>query len=434
MLAKSISIVCCICLLHPNITDAQTSMQPDTLRMDVKQAEKLFLDKNLSLLAGYYNIQSSKALVEQARKWDNPMLNTDQNLYRDGKFFQHTTTHDSAGNSIPVGEFYVQIQQLIKTAGKRRKQVDLAKTNVSISEWQFKSTMRSLRAELLKDLYTVAQLQGNAKLYAQSQEQLNKLLHAMEAQFNAGNVAKKEYLRIQALLVSLQQDMTDNEKELDDTQAELKSLLQISGNTFIQPLLPDHENATIPDVSITKLLDSAKRNNTDYQLEVYQLQYQTENVRLQKALAVPDLTLGPEFDQNANYAPNYFGLAISLPLPLLDRNQGNIKSAKFLTKAEEANMQEAEIKLKNDVLNAYQKLRTTIMLSNGQSKDFYKEYYQLYSNIVESYNKRQISLLEFLDYFNDYEDIRQKELQQTLNLRMAKEELNDIVGIDVIID
>ena len=429
-LAKGICSLCCMYFLQTHSIYAQNNyLSPaDTVRLELKQAEKMFLDNNLQLLAAHYNVQSAQELVLQAKKWDNPTLNTDQNVYTNGHFFQHGT--DAGGN--PQGEVYVQVQQLIKTAGKRGKQVDLARTNVNLADWQFKSVMRSLRATLIKDYYTVAQLQGNTRLYNENMEQLNKLLNAQKAEFNAGNIAKKEYLRIQALIISLQQDMTGNAKNMNDAQAELKTVLGITGNKFILPVLPETEQPEIPAANILQLVDSAKRYNTDYQQEVYQLQYNRQNLRLQKALSVPDLTVGPEFDQNANYTPNYYGLSISLPLPVWDRNQGNIKSVKAQVKQEEALVTSADQKLQNDVMNAYQNLLYMNRLSSDNNTQFYKDYYELQKNILESYNNRQISLIEFLEYFNDYQDVRQKQLQQMLDLRLAKEDLNDVVGIDIV--
>ena len=388
----------------------------------------MFLDNNLQLLAEHYNIQSSQALAEQARKWDNPVLNTDQNVYSGNKFFQHGT--DANGN--PNGQVYVQVQQLIKTAGKRGKQIDLAKTNVNLAEWQFKSVMRNLRATLIRDYYTIDQLTGKAQLYNENMQRLEKLLNSREAELKAGNIALKEYLRVQALIISLQQDMTDNAKNLSDAENELKTLVQITGNTFILPVVPGEESTNMPNVGIMQLIDSAKHNNADYRQEVYQLQYNQNNLRLQRALAVPDVTLSPNFDQNSNYTPNYFGMGISLPLPILDRNRGNIKSAQYQVKGEEAKLSYADQKLQNDVMNAYQKLLYTVKLSSGSNAQFYTEYNKLQRNIVESYNNRQIGLIEFLDYFKDYQDIREKQLEQLFNLRIAKEELNDIVGIDIV--
>jgi len=429
-LAKSICMICSICLLQSQVTIAQEAGRlpaADTLRLELTAAEKMFLDNNLQLLAEHYNIQSAQALAEQARKWENPILNTDQNVYSGNRFFQHG--RDANGN--PTGQAYVQVQQLIKTAGKRGRQMDLSRTNVSQAEWQFKGVLRNLRATLIKDYYTVDQLTGKAQLYADNMQRLNKLLLAREAELKAGNIAQKEYLRVQALIISLQHDMTENAKELSDAESELKTLLQVTGNKFVLPVLPLQETAIAPDAGIMQLVDSARQNNTDYRQELYQLQYNRQNLRLQRALAAPDVTVGPEFDQNSNYTPNYFGLALSLPLPVWDRNKGNIKSARYQVKQEEAMLTMADDKLQNDVLNAYQKLLYTIRLASGSNTQFYLEYNKLQRNIVESYNNRQIGLIEFLEYFKDYQEVREQQLDQLLSLRLAKLELNDVVGVDI---
>lgn len=401
---------------------------PDTLRLTIEQAEKIFIDSNLQLLAEHYNIQSNRALVEQARKWDNPVLNTDQNLYANHKFFDHSV--DANGNK--QGEVFVQVQQLIRTAGKRGRQVDLAQTNVTIAEWQFKTAMRELRQSLLKDMYTTAQLQGNAALYNDNMERLQKLERAMSSALQAGNIAKKEYLRVQALILGVKQDMTDNAKDLADAQAELKTLLRITGNVFIMPVVPPSEHIDMSGINLFSIMDTATRYNTDYNQQVQQARYAQQNVRLQKAMGVPDLTIGTEYDQASNYTPNYYGLAISLPIPILDRNRGNIKSARAQQQGEEALLKQASEKLKNDVLGAYQKLQLTVNLDNNTSREFYTEYDRLYKNIVESYNNRQISLIEFLEYFNDYQDVKKNQLQQAYNLHMARVEFNDVTGIDII--
>ena len=434
-LAKSICTLSCLIFFHVFTFALEQSFYTtsDTLKLEIKQAEKLFLDSNLQLLAMHYNVQSSKALVEQARKWDNPQISTAQNVYSPSEgFFKHATITDNSGNQTLHGEFYFEIDQLIKTAGKRRKQVDIAKTNVNLAEWQFNSTMRALRLSLMTDFYTIAQLEGNAELYKENLERLKTLITGMEAAYKSGNIARKEYLRIQSLIVSLQQNITDNNKSIEDAQSSLKTILRLRGNVYVKPVLPPEENLQAPEISIVNLLDSAKMHNTDYQTEIYNLQLQRQNLRLQKVMAVPDVTAGISRDYQGSYAPRLVELNLGIPLPAWDRNQGNIKSAQNLVKAEEANMQDVDLRLENEVMNAYKKLLQSLQLFSGANKQFYKDYYEIHKNEVDAFNKRLIGLLDFLDYYNDYSNTRLQELQHTLNLRLDKVSLNDVVGIDVV--
>src|SRR4249920_3126053 len=102
-----IALSCLLLQLVPHHVTAQPKTA-DTVTISLQGAEKIFLEKNLALIAQQYNVDISKALVQQARYWDNPVLNTDQNIY-DGKFFRHNSDY---------GQIFIQIQQVIRTAGK----------------------------------------------------------------------------------------------------------------------------------------------------------------------------------------------------------------------------------------------------------------------------------------------------------------------------
>lgn len=429
-LVKITCIAWCMCLAQPSISNAQSGQlqAADTLRLDIKQAEQLFFEKNLELLAAHYNVKADSALIQQAKLWDNPVLNTDQNIYSNNRWFEHGTNPDGT----PKGQYYIQVQQLIQTAGKRGKQIKLAATNATITQWQFNDLMRNLKSQLRNDFYTIIQLQDIQSLFKQQLQQTNTLLNAISAQFQAGNVARKDYLRVQALLLGLQQDAVENDKQLNDIESELKTMLQITGDVYIKPALSNEPVPAMPNMSIEDLVNMARQNSPSYQLQRLQVQYQQQNLSLQKALAAPDVTLGPNYDYNSNYTPHYVGLGISLPLPVLNRNQGNIKSARYQVKQEETTLTQVDQQLQNDVLSAWKKLQFTLQLSTSQQLSFYSDYGKLYDNIVESYKQRQISLIEFLDYFDAYKDMRQRQMQQELNIQLAKEELNHQVGTDVL--
>ncbi len=400
----------------------------DTLRINLPDAEKIFMEKNLSLLATKYNIDINKALTEQAKLWDNPVLVTDQNIYAGHAFF----AHGKDANGQPTGQYFIQVQQLIKTAGKRSKWVAMAETNTKLSELQFNEVMRNLKYQLRTDYYTIARLRAVHELYTSELSTLQFLLAGMDTQLKAGNIAQKDFLRIRALIYSMEQDAADNDRQLADAETDLKTLLQLNSNTFISPAGKEAQPSNRDDLRLADLLSTAKQHNSGYLLQQAQLLYQRQNLGYQKALKSPDLTIGPEYDHNSNYAPHYVGLSISLPLPVFNKNQGNIKAAQFSVKQQELNVSEAELELSNAVQNAMNKLILTNQLSSRPQQDFFVGYETLFRNITDSYRQRQISLIEFIDSFDAYRDTRLQWLQQQYNLQMAKEELNYQAGTDVV--
>ena len=401
-----------------NLASAQT---PDTLRLTVPGAEKLFLQNNLFLLAQHYNVDINKALVQQARYWDNPVLNTDQNIY-DGKFFRHNKDY---------GQVYLQLTQLIKTAGKRNKQVQLANDGVLSAEQQLADLLRNLRFTLRTDLSTLNQQLLTLKIYADETAALQTLVAGMDAQLQAGNISQKDNIRIKALLFNLQSDAAALQSQIADTQKELATLLQVKGDTVYVPVISNTPTGPV-SYTLAQLLDSARANRPDYQLAQTNLLAQQHNLSYQKALAVPDLNVGVEYDRFSSYVPNLWGLEISLPIPLLNRNKGNIKAAQFASSQAAVQVQQAGRQAETDVIAAYNKLLTIQKLQQAIPNDFMGQYDKLMQNMVQSYRQRQVSLLEFIDFFDAYKDATTNVIQQQSNLRNAAEELNFSVGATIL--
>src|SRR5271167_1518222 len=124
-------------LLALFLGDLSVSAQPhqDTLRLQLPEAEKMFLDSNLQLLAQRYNIDANQALVIQARLWPNPNFSVGHTLYS-AQLHQFFPTG-------PNDETTLQLDQVILLAGKRNKQIRIAQANVELTQYQFFDLLRT---------------------------------------------------------------------------------------------------------------------------------------------------------------------------------------------------------------------------------------------------------------------------------------------------
>lgn len=397
--------------------------QTDTLRISFKDAEKTFLANNLNLLAQKYNVDAAAALVQQAKLWDNPVLSTDQNIRADNskRYFDH-----SPGN----GQVLVQLSQLIKTAGKRGKQIQIANDGAQIQQAQFNDLLRNLHYNLLLDFVQVANLIDQRKVYQTEIASATYMVDAIDKSYKAGNNSLKDVIRLKALLFSLQNDLVAIDSQLNGLQSELKTLLAADPAQFIAPQITFNNSDTTLNAAI--LAEQAKTTRGDYLATRYTLDQDNHSLALQKALAVPDVTIGATYDQNSSYARNYVGLEISLPLPFFNRNQGNIKSARLSAQGQEAVVKNSELQVKNDVYAAVQQYKISQQLLSTNETDFYSKYDQLYKSMLKSFQQKQIGLQEFIDFFDSYRDTKLKILQQQVNLQKAIADLNYAVGANVI--
>jgi cobalt-zinc-cadmium efflux system outer membrane protein len=407
-------------LFCPGLIWAQ-QLSIDTLRLSLQEAEKIFLQKNLSLLAAKYNIDANKALIQQAKLWDNPMLNTDQNIYDgmkgDGKFFAHSANR---------GTFYVQLTQLIRTAGKRNKLAQLATDNTTIASEQFDDVMRNLRYMLRNDLLEINHQLKIKKVFDGEITELKTLIIGLDAELKAGNIALKDNIRLKALLFSLQNELVNVETAILPIQAEIKLLLQQGDSSFIVPELSykfaDLTTSNIPTVD--SLIKIALQNRPDAKLAKTATDFQNNNLIYQKSLAKPDVTVGTEFDQRSSYNPNYIGLSVSVPLNIFNKNQGNIKAAQINITQQETIADLQYSKIKSDVNAAASKFYYLKQVNNLDQLDFSRKYDDLFQNMLKSYKGRQINLLEFIDFVDAYKDTKLKLVEQHNNLVKSIEDIN----------
>lgn len=396
--------------------------QTDTLRLNFKDAEKLFLENNLNLLAQKYNINATQALEQQAGLWDNPVLATDQNITdASHQYFQHSAT---------TGQVFVQLSQLIRTAGKRSKQIRVAEDGTQIQQAAFNDLLRNLRYNLQLDFAQAANLIAQRQVYATEIQSATSLVNATDKAYQAGNTSLKDLVRLKALLFNLQNELVENERQLNDLQTELKTLLVVKETQFVIPQISAPITETVLDPAA--LAQQAKNSRADYLVNQYTLAQNNDNLVLQKALAKPDFTVGASYDQNSSYARHYVGLQISVPLPFFNRNQGNIKSAQLSAQSQEFVLQNNELQVKNDVYTAVQQYRLSQQLLSKNETDFYERYDQIFNAMLKSFQQRQISLPEFIDFFDSYKETKIKILQLQLNLQKSIADLNYAVGTNVI--
>jgi cobalt-zinc-cadmium efflux system outer membrane protein len=120
----------------------------DTLKLTLQQAEQRFVNNNIQLLAQKYSIDSAKASVITAKLFDNPEFSFNSGFYQQDtrRFFDYSNSNR---------EIALQLSQLIKTAGKRNKNIALAKTTVTIAEYGFYDLLRTLEYTLRNDFYNI---------------------------------------------------------------------------------------------------------------------------------------------------------------------------------------------------------------------------------------------------------------------------------------
>jgi cobalt-zinc-cadmium efflux system outer membrane protein len=419
-LRRTIAIV----LLVISVSAAKgQSPEREQRTLTLNQAEDEFLKNNLSLLSGKYAIENAKAGIITAKLFDNPTVYFENILYNpeSKRFFD--TTHEG-------GQYNGNIAQLFKTAGKRNKGIELAKISVQQSGYQFFDLLRTLKYTLRSDFYKIYFQEQSASVYKQEIESLTKTLTVFQLEYKNENISKKEVLRIQSQLYSLQAELSELQDAIDDTQSEFKLLIRANPNTYIIPEVHagSDEGNYLTNITYNMLLEAATHNRYDLKIAQSAIDYNMVNLKLQHAMAVPDVSVSLTFDKGGSTVRNYSGLGLSIPLPLFNRNQGAIRSAKIAVDDSKLNLSQQQDQVQSDLDNSYQSALRLENLFKGFDPSFKNDFNSLIRQVMINYQKRNIGLLEFLDFYDSYKTNALQFNTLQLNRINALEQLNYVTG------
>jgi len=406
------SIFCFSFLLQT--ASAQTA---DTLKITLAQAEDQFLKNNLQLVIERYNIDNASAEIITARLFQNPNFSYNNGLYATG--VPNAYSEQSFG-----------LSQLFSIAGKRNKNVQLAKLGVEQAKYQFFDLLRTLKFTLRNDFYNIYFQQQSAKVYDQEIGSLKKTLEIFKQQYAAGNIAEKEVLRIQSQLYTLQVEYNGLQTSIDTVQSEFKLLIKTKPDIYIEPQVNydlDNKNV-VAAVSYQTLLDSAYANRYDLKLAKTAIDYNNANLVLQKATAVPDVSLSLNYDKLGAYGQNFLGAGIAIDLPFFNRNQGNIKQAHIAIDQSKIQLQDKQDQVESDVASNYKNALRLEQLNNSFDPAFKDDFTHLIQEVAKNYEKRNISLLEFLDFYDSYKTNVLQLNTLRFNRVISLEQINFITG------
>lgn len=395
----------------------------DTVRLTLKQAEEQFLNNNLQLIIQKYNINTAQAQIITARLFQNPDFSFSNVLY-------NPNTKRIFDVSNQTGEYSAGLNQLFLTAGKRNKNIQLAKIGVQQAQYQFFDLLRTLKLVLHNDFFTIYFQQQSVKVYDEEINSLSKILKAYKEQYTKGNIAEKEVLRIQSQLYSLQAELTNLNVGIDTTESRLNFLIRSNPNVYLVPQY-DYQldgKDVLLKVPYQKLLDSAYTNRNDLKFTRSAIEYNNVNLSLQKALAVPDINVGINYDKQASYIKDYSGLGVSFPLPLFNRNQGGIKQAKIAIDQSKIQLQNQQNQVENDVATNYKVALRFENVNNSFDPQFKADFTHLIREVFINYAKRNISLLEFLNFYDSYKVNAVQLNNIQLNRVTSLEQLNFVTG------
>lgn len=309
----------------PSIAVGQVAAIPaanaERLTLDAAIAEAL--DKNLELIAARVGISIADANLITARLRPNPVFSLG------GDHLDWVGTGFNEENGAGPLEYSARIDVLLERGAKRTRRIEVAQYERAVAEADVLDRVRVLKLEVQHAFVDLQLAQEQLALARDNAASMQEIVSLNEARVRGGEVAEVELLR--SRIAALQSQQAVRAAELN-VRREQRQLERVIGRPPGADTLEIQEVSAVARIMTPapELRARALQVRPDLQaLQRVRARSQAE-IRVQLAQGQIDWTIGAEYRRQEGLAGrgNSLGLFFSTPLPLFDRNQGNVARAR----------------------------------------------------------------------------------------------------------
>ncbi|QRQ59429.1 TolC family protein [Sphingobacterium multivorum] len=397
-------------------------------RLRKSEIEQVFLAHNLSLMAQRFHIQQADAAVLQAKLWPNPTISISEvNLWK-----------NSSSESFPalIGHYgkyqqlAVELEQTIEMAGKRKKRVQLQLLEKENARLQFEELLRNLKYDLRSQCLELQILQEKEQLYSSQVDIFQTLAKSFQNQWKEGNVSEMDYLRIESESIAFGNKLNEIQQEKIAKMNTVASYLGDKGtalyisDTIGMPLF------LLGTKQEWKMM--ALENRSDYKIIHNTWKKSNAQLEIEKAERTPDLKVSMNYDRGGNIMRDFIGLGVAMDLPLFNRNQGNIKVAQLELEKNKVEIAQFRIDIEREI--DFLSARLSNLESSLKTMDtgFDRKLDVALERYVRNFQERRLTIVEFIDFINNYMENKESILERRAKYLQYKEELTYLIGKDIV--
>jgi len=401
------------------------------VKITLDDAIQLALKHNHNLLAAQTIIQQDEALETQANLRPNPIL------FTDWEYLPLWSPSDQNSRLYPSGEPLSQylhdnteadlgLSYLFERGKKRQHRLQAAKDITAQERSLVADNERTLTFNVASQFFNVQLAESTLELAEKDVKSFQQTVDISEYQYKIGGLSEGNFLMIKIQLLQYQTDYQQAVLAKDQGLDDLRNMLgydsvpadyDVAGPFDYQPV-----KANLEDLQMKAL-----QNRPDLHAAQQGVTAATSQWELQKADGKVDVTGQGNYSHvnGINAATVY----VSVPLPVFNRNQGNIAQARYaITQTQEQEKATSE-QVMTDVHDAYVGLRendTIVLLYRSGYLDAAER-----DRDIEkfAYDHGGASLLDWLNAERTYRVTELAYRQALASYLTALEQLREAVGV-----
>lgn len=389
-------------------------------RISLEQATDLALAHSHTLKAARTQIGQNQAQEVTAALRPNPTLAWDALFLP-----LFSPTNFTFDNLVNTQQFDIGASYLIERGGKRQRRVDAARDATAVTRQQVSDSERTLIFSVAQQFIATQLAQSVLEFALKDLDSFEQTVKVSEDRYKAGDISEGDLLKIKLQLLQFQTDVAGAQVAKVQALASLRQLLgydavpadyDVAGELYYQPLSVNLDDLRLRALQLRPDLLAAQQG----------VRAARSQIALAKANGKVDLTAGFSYSHVSDQSS--LSANFSIPLPVFDRNQGEIARTRLALTQQQETAQAASDTVLTDVRNNYEAFSTNQKIAQLYLSGYLKQAQDSRDISEYAYRRGAASLLDFLDAERSYRSTQLAYRQALANYLLSIEQLKEAVG------
>ncbi len=406
-----------------SLVAAQTTppSPPPSAPLTLQQAVARALAANPTLASARQHVSAVEANKITAGLRQNPNLT----LYGQGVTLPERPDQPD-GNPF----FYsASVSRLFERGQKRRWRLDSANATADSTQSLYRDQERQLSFAVRQAFTNMLLAKASVAVAEENLADYRKTVDLSKARLDAGDITPTDFDRIDLQLAQFESDADNAHLALQQASTQLQLLFGVDHPSTNLDIAGTLEPPQIP-LTQTEAENQAMASRSDYLAARQALTAAEANAKLAVAGGTADPTLGSEYDRNG--INNSFGLSLSVPLRVFDRNQGEKERTRYEVESSRSAVTAARNQVVSDVDQAWIALETAQHLAQRYNSHYLDEAGHVRDNLQFSYRNGNSTLLDYLSALRDYRAIHLLSLTANAQVWLAIHQLSFATATDIL--
>ncbi len=313
---------------------------------------------------------------------------------------------------------------------QRAPRVRRADQEIAAARADVVTVQRQLSLEAARAFFRVALSQIAVETAAENRAALDRLAEYNRARVSQGATAEVELLRVQIEIDRAVLEAAIAEADLARARVELRRFLGNRAPVDLASLRVSTVPAALvpasPLEALSSLLTQARTRRPELTSARARIEAATAETEYQRRLFVRELGATIGFKQSAGRSSLIAG--VSLPLPLFDRNKGEVQRATAARLSAEREMDAATQVIETEIESAYEAARRLSAALGGAPRTLVERAADLRRLTLAAYQEGGATLLQVLDATRTLSDARMMYFRAAFAARQSLIELSIAAG------